>query len=524
MGQIRKSVLSNSLGSMNRVKTLENFRLATAAQIKIIDRAAEKFSLNAEVLMESAGAVSAGEVLKYLEKFGGFNGVSTGVAVFCGPGHNGGDALVLARHLWSAGVKVFVFASKDKGSFLVQKQIQRLLKAGVEILPIENPRAVHKAVKKNICLIVDALFGSGLARDIKEPYLKIIEKINALQIPVLSLDIPSGLDRDTGQIRGLAVQADMTVSFGLAGPGCYLAKGPEHAGEVKVFSIGFPPDLLKQKARSHFLVKKQQAAGLLPERRPDDHKARQGRLLVLAGREGFWGAGRLAAVSAYRMGAGYVTWAGGETNTHPPLEDAPDILTKTTADKDLFLNQTAVIAGPGFGAGEEMKKILIQLKRKKIPSVLDADAITVLAEQKLFPLPSNFVLTPHSAELGRLFKLSGKEIDQNRCFYAMKASRKAGCLVLLKGFYSVLADQDKCWILPFGNSALAKAGTGDVLTGFIGALIARGVPCFSAVTAGVFVHGTLSQEWVRSGKDKDTLMAQDLEKLLPSLLKKLRTP
>ena len=517
MGQIRKSILSNSVGSMNH-KDLEQFALATSVQIKAIDQAASRFNLNAEVLMESAGAVSAVEVLSYLKKFGELDGSST--IVFCGPGHNGADGLVLARHLWSSGVQVFVFTPKNEGSSLFEKQRKRLLAAGAEVSSIENLEAVYKKLeKKNIGLIVDALFGAGLSRGIKAPYLKIIDQINALKKPVVSLDTPSGLDRDTGQVKGRAVRANMTLSFGLAGPGCFLAQGPEYTGILKVFSIGFPPCLLKQKAGSHFLIKEQQAVQFLPERRSNDHKARQGHLLVLAGSEGFWGAGRLSAVSAYRMGAGYVTWAATE---HPPLKDAPDVLTKTTADKNLFLNKTAAAVGPGLGQGEDVKKNLIQLKKENIPAVVDACAVSVLEKEKLFPLPANFVLTPHSGELGRLFNLSGKEIDQNRCFYAMKASQKTGCLVLLKGFYSVLADQEKCWILPFGNSALAKAGTGDVLTGFIGALMARGLSSFSAVTAGVFVHGRLAEEWIKSGKDKDTLMAQDLEKLLPSLLTKLR--
>ena len=247
-------------------------------------------------------------------------------------------------------------------------------------------------------------------------------------------------------------------------------------------------------------------------------------MLVLAGREGFWGAGRLCSVSAYRMGCGYVTWAGGEGSHHPPLESAPDVLTGTLSDKNLFAGKTAVAIGPGLGTGKQTKELLLALKKINQPVVVDADALTVLERENLFPLPENWILTPHSGELGRLFGLKGEAVDQDRCSYAMKASQKTGCMVLLKGFHSVLALPDKCWIIAAGNAALAKAGTGDVLTGFIGALLARSLSPFAAAAVGAFVHGRLADNWVHSGKDADTLMAQDLKELLPETLQRLRKP
>lgn len=493
--------------------------LASSAQCAEIDRSAIKsYDLSAEILMESAGALSAQEILEYLKKYQKKNIESSSVLILCGPGHNGGDGLVVARHLLSNSIPVTVFCSEKQGSDLFEKQKSRLHKLGVTLHPLEN----QEQIKKTKCdLIIDALFGIGLNKDITDLYAGLIQWINEENKQVISLDIPSGLDVDTGRIKGKAVKADLTVSFGLAKPGFYQQEGPVHIGRIKVLPIGFPYSLLREKAFTHFLIDRHWVFKTLPERSPLDHKAKQGHLLVLAGSKDFWGAGQLASLAAYRMGAGYVT-----LSPAMPKEFSsqwyPDILTQDLSDQNLLKNKTAVAIGPGFGIEKKTKDILEILKKTKLPVVVDADAFAVCIKEKLFPLPAHWLVTPHSGELARLFDITGKEIDQNRCSYAMKASKKMGCLVLLKGFYSVLAKKDKCWIIPTGNAALAKAGTGDVLTGFIGALMARSLDTFSATGAAAFIHGLLAEEWVESGKDKDSLMAQDLKDILPIVLKKLR--
>ena len=273
--------------------------------------------------------------------------------------------------------------------------------------------------------------------------------------------------------------------------------------------------------KDHFLINEAWVSSKLPQRKADDHKAKQGHLLVLAGHEGFWGAGRLASLSAYRMGAGYVTWAG--KGGYPPLDSIPEVLTKQIFDKDLFEKKTAVVIGPGLGINTETQELLLKLKKLKLPVLVDADAFTVCVQKNMFPLPSDWVLTPHSGELAKLFGTKGENIDQDRLLFARKASQKTGALVLLKGPRSILADQEKCFVIPTGNAALAKAGTGDVLSGFIGALMARSLSTFTAAVLGAFIHGKIADEWVQSGKDVDTLMAQDLAELLPFVLKKLRS-
>ena len=497
--------------------------LAGSAQTAEIDHSAvEDYGLSSEILMETAGALSAREILLYLKKHQNEKSNPAGVMIICGPGHNGGDGLVVARHLLSEGISVEIFCSDTKGSALVEKQKDRLRILGMTLHSLEKTTDIkERSIKCSV--IVDALFGVGLARDVENFYADLILWMNATDKQIIALDTPSGLNVDTGQIRGQAVRADITLSFGLAKPGFYLMQGPVHTGQLKIFSVGFPFSLLFEKADTHFLIKKSWVASQMPGRHSADHKASQGHLLVLAGREGFWGAGHLAALSAYRMGAGYVTWAGNSKNdAHPPIFNIPDVLTQTLSDPELFKNKTAVAIGPGLGVEGKTKKLLLDLKKTKIPVIVDADAFTVCVKEKLFPLPAHWILTPHSGELARLFNITGKEVDQNRCSYAMKASQSTGCLVLLKGFHSVLANKNKCWIIPTGNSALAKAGTGDTLTGFIGALMARSLDTFSAAAVAAFIHGSLAEEWTSSGRDKDSLIAQELKDILPFVLRKLR--
>ena len=504
--------------------------IATSVQSAKIDRlATQNYHLTPEILMESAGALSAQKILRHfkLKKYYKAKNHIKTVVIFCGPGHNGGDGLVVARHLLSAGVSVIVFLpdSIAKTSSLYKIQKKRLQENSTDkikllkIHSLKNKVALKKELKENT-LIVDALFGVGLSRPITGLYKQAIQEINASKNHVVSLDTPSGLNVDTGEVWGCAVQARLTLTFGVAKPGFYLNQGPVLTGRIKIFSIGFPHKLFTKVANTHFLIDSAWVQARWPTRLPQDHKARQGHLLVLAGSKGYIGAGTLATLSAYRMGVGYVTWAGNNITGYQ--KNVPEALTQSLSDPDLFKKKTAVAIGPGLGTGEHTKKLLLSLKKTKLPVIVDADAWTICVEKNLFPLPPHWVVTPHSGELARLFTLKGTDIDKDRTHYAMKASRKVGCPVLLKGFYSVLAKKDQCWIIPTGNSALAKAGTGDVLTGFIGALTARSSSAFDSAGMGSFVHGLLAEYATKKIKTKDTLMAQDLKDILPIVLKKLK--
>lgn len=497
-------------------------RLATIEQARQIDEISQKvYGLTGEILMESAGALASREIdLTFLPEL-----TKGSVAVVCGPGNNGGDALVVARHLHSAGHRdlvVYLVAPTDNQSPLFRLQKQRAEAQGLRIVDLiaipERAKQLQSAE-----LIVDGLFGIGLGRKITEPFLNVVEMMNAAKAPKVSLDTPSGLNGDTGRVEGAAVQATVTITFGLAKPGFFVAEGPAHVGKLRVLPIGFPHESLRGIATSHFLFTEKLARRYLPARQETSNKSDHGKLLVLAGHKGFWGAGILTSSSAFRMGTGYVQWASFEA-PYEALKEIPEVLTASVNDDALWSSKfSAVAIGPGLGSGAETAQLIEKLKGLKgIPVVVDADAITACVEHNLFPLPSNWVITPHTGELSRILKVHAQDIERDRFKAAFDAFEKTGCHVLLKGFRSLLAYGNRCMIVHAGNSALAKAGTGDVLTGMIGGLLAQGLDTTQATATAAYLHGRLADEWVRSGNDKSSMTASDLKAILPQVVSRLR--
>jgi len=497
-------------------------RLATVEQAAQIDEISQKvYGLTGEVLMESAGCAAAREIdLTFLPEL-----TRGSVAVVCGPGNNGGDALVVARHLHSAGhrdLQVFLLAPKDSRSELFRLQLQRAELQGLRLIDLEEVPGRAEQIKSSE-LIIDGLFGIGLKRKIEEPFLRVVETMNASKAPKVSLDTPSGLNADTGRVEGVAVKAALTVTFGLAKPGFFVSEGPGHVGKLRILPIGFPYEALRGIATTHFLFNERLARRYLPARQETTNKSDYGRLLVLAGREGYWGAGVLSSASAFRMGAGYVQWAS-FTAPYEALKEIPEVLTGVIDDEALWQSKiSAVCVGPGLGTGTETARVIERLKTLKgVPVVVDADAITACVEHNLFPLPENWVITPHAGELSRILKVHTKDIEKNRFAAAFAAYEITRCHVLLKGYRSLIAYGNRCLVIHAGNSALAKAGTGDVLTGMIGGLLAQGLDTTQAAATAAYLHGRLADEWLRSGNDKSSLTASDLKSILPQVVSRLR--
>lgn len=497
-------------------------RLATVDQATQIDEISQTvYGLTGEVLMESAGAMASREIdLTFLPE------LSRGsVAVVCGPGNNGGDGLVVARHLHSSGYRdlnVFIIAPKDKQSPLFKLQLKRAELQGLRFVDLlEIPERVDQI--KTSELVVDAVFGIGFKNQVADPYLRVIEAMNASRGPKVSLDTPSGLNGNTGRVENAAVKASLTVTFGLAKPGFFVSEGPAHVGKLRILPIGFPYEALRGIATSHFLFTERLARRYLPARKDTSNKSDHGRLLVVAGSPGLWGAGILASTSAFRVGAGYVTWASHEA-PYEVLKEIPEVLTAQVSDVRLWQGPlSAVCVGPGLGSGKATAEIVEKLKRlENVPVVVDADALDACVEHQLFPLPSSWVITPHSGELARILKIHAQDVERDRFRAARAAFDLAKCHVLLKGFRSVIAYGERCMVVHAGNSALAKAGTGDVLTGMIGGLLAQGLETPQAVATAAYLHGRLADEWVRSGNDKSSLTASDLRVLLPQVVSRLR--
>ena len=497
-------------------------RLSTVEQAGQIDKISQKdFDLSGELLMEAAGLAAAREIaLTYIPEL-----TRGQVAIVCGPGNNGADGLVVARHLHSSGhrdVVIFLVAPSDRQSDLFRVQLRRAQLQGLRIVNlIDLPESLKQLQKAE--LIIDALFGIGLNRKIEGLASQAIEAMNAAKAPTVSLDTPSGLNADTGQLEGAAVNAAMTLTFGLAKPGFFVADGPGHVGKLRILPIGFPHQARRQIATSHFLFNERLARRYLPQRKDTSNKSDHGRLLVLAGREGFWGAGLLASSAAFRMGAGYVQWASFEA-PFESIQEVPEVLTGKISDEGLWRTKfSAACVGPGLGVGQATADVIEKLKTMKgLPVVVDADAITACVNYGLFPLPKNWILTPHTGELSRILKVQTSEIEHDRFNAVFEASKKTGCHVLLKGFRSLVAFEERCWVIHSGNSALAKAGTGDVLTGMIGGLLAQGLTSLEAASTGAYVHGALADEWLRQGNDKLGLTASDLKSILPQVVSRLR--
>ena len=483
-------------------------RLCNKAQSYDLDKQAVSQGLSIEELMGAAGFNSAQWILKTFPK--------SSFYVFCGPGNNGGDGLAAAGYLKKAGRPVQVFMPDSPKQALLNKQKKKALSLNIKINKLED----YKPDKKHI--LIDALFGAGLDRPLKGIFKEVVLKINLSGQTVLSLDAPSGLCVDTGNILGSSVKAHYTLSFALAKTGFYFNRGVEHAGQVVVLPIGFPKELIEKICHCYFLVKKADVQEFLPSCKANANKTDRGHSLIIAGQEGMWGCGLLACRSAYTAGSGYVTWAGGSYPYKKSL-DIPEALLAKIKDSLLFEKKTAVGAGPGLGFSKPVQKLYLKLfKTLKLPVLLDADALTFLAQQNLRALNKNFILTPHYGELSRLLKTPSQDITKNPLLYAKQGAEKYNSWLFLKGFHSILSDGEKSWILNSGNSALGKAGSGDVLTGILTGLMAQGLPIFKACLLGGILHGETAERWLREKKDINAFSASEIIARLPFVMAELR--
>ena len=361
--------------------------LMSRAQSRQLDRQAACQGLTGGALMERAGARAARWISDKYPKARLFSAL-------CGPGNNGGDGWAAARHLKSLGRRAAVYAP-DSGSPLFQLQKQKAAEAKVPQKKWDEWQPSQGEV------LIDAVFGAGLNRNIEGEALSLISRIRESRRPVASLDLPSGICADTGQVFGAAVRARHTLAFALEKPGLRLRLGPAHAGGIVRIPLGFPKKLLDQVCGRFFLVSKKDAAAFLPSFPPTANKSHRGRTLIAAGRKGMWGCGLLACRGAFTVGSGYVSWAGcgsesasengdknrggktaGQSESEYPYEGAwasPEILTARLNDPDLFKKQTAAAAGPGLGFGRQAMRFLLRLQKQNIPLVLDADALTLIA-------------------------------------------------------------------------------------------------------------------------------------------------
>ncbi|HLL20917.1 MAG TPA: NAD(P)H-hydrate dehydratase [Kofleriaceae bacterium] len=459
--------------------------VVTAAEMRALDRATMELGIPAFTLMETAGRAVAKSAIEML------GGQCGPVAVVCGAGNNGGDGYVVARVLRSRGIDatVYLAASRDALVGAAAEHLGVLERTGGVVLSIatrEELEGVEAEIGRAM-LVVDALFGVGLSRAI-EGHLAAVVHVMRRAARVLAIDIPSGLHADTGRAMGPCVSAERTVTMAAMKVALASAPGFAACGEIEVVDIGVPPQLIAATAIRAGLVEPHDVRGWLPRPQPLDHKGRRGHAVVVGGAPGMRGAGRLAATAALRAGAGLVTLA---SDDDPAV---PDSIMTMPADGALE-RFDAIVIGPGLGKSAEARDRVEAVLASGIPAVLDADALNLFEGRAsdLTRAAGPLVLTPHPGEAARLLGCSTADIEADRLAAARSLASRTRAVVVLKGARTIVCDgtieDDHCTINPTGGPALATAGSGDVLAGTIGALLAQRVTAGDAARAGVYVHG-----------------------------------
>ncbi len=485
--------------------------LLTADEMGQADRLAMQGGVPGLALMDSAGRAVADEVARHFPD-------AREVAVLCGPGNNGGDGFVAARHLLEKGYAVRLGFQGDRAKLPHDAAAMAKLWTGAV-----EPLAAGLLARADV--VVDALFGAGLARPIEGAFATLIEALNGSGPPVVAIDVPSGIDGTTGAVRGVAVRATTTVTFFRLKPGHLLLPGREACGEVRVADIGIPDSVLEVIRPRAFA---NEPALWLPHfhwPKAEGHKYARGHAVVVSGPTYSTGAARLAAEGALRVGAGLVTVASPRDALAVNAAQLTAIMVRPADDaKELAglladERKNAVLIGPGVGVGERTKAIVLVALTSRAAVVLDADALTSFAAdpdtlfKSISSRASPVALTPHEGEFARLFGLPGEASKLER---ARAAAQRSGAIVLLKGADTVVAAPDgRASINATSSPWLATAGTGDVLAGIVLGLLAQRMEAFEAVSAAVWLHGRAAQLFGPG------LIAEDLPKLLPSVLREL---
>jgi NAD(P)H-hydrate epimerase len=507
-------------------------KIVTAEQMRELDRkAVEERGVPGLTLMENAGRAVADAAYRMTEGH-----PERPIVILCGRGNNGGDGFVAARHLADMGrtVRVLLAAARGDVTGDAKENLQRLDGGGIPAEEITEGEAAG-AYLNHSSLVVDALLGTGLSGKVRGLPGKLIEVINDSGRPVLAVDIPSGLDADTGEPLGMAVRATETVTMGLPKLGMVLHPGVDHVGRMVVAEIGFPPDLIAGSSYAADLTDRQWVRMLLPDRRRSANKGDFGRVLVIAGSMGMTGAATLCAEAAMRVGAGLVT-VGCPASLNDILEvkltEAMTLPLPETYDRSLDTRALSMILeraewasvlaiGPGISRQPETAVLVRRLvARVDRPIVIDADGLNALADASVLLEGEHApaILTPHPGEMGRLMGVPTEKVQARRGYFAEAAANRYRSVILLKGACSLIAEPGRQLVVnPTGNPGMATGGTGDVLTGTVAGLVAQGLLPFEAAAAGAYLHG-LAGDIAARRVGEASLIAGDVVAALPQAI------
>jgi hydroxyethylthiazole kinase-like uncharacterized protein yjeF len=512
-------------------------KVVTASEMQAIDRAAiEEFGIPGLVLMENAGLAAASLIHENVPDL-----LEKKVVIVCGKGNNGGDGFVIARHLFIDGVQVDILLVGKRRQLKSDARVNAdsAFKMGIPIHEItEKNLQTQSHLLRHCHIIVDALFGTGLSKPAGGLYEKVIKKINASGKYVVAVDIPSGVDSDSGHLIGPHIKADITAALALLKRSHLLFPAAESMGEVQILDISIPPAAVERQNIPVAWMEFEDVQSLLSKRPANTHKGDYGHALVVAGSKGKGGAAGLTGLAALRAGAGLVTLAVPES-CHQALEFNPlETMTVglpetksgciSTKAIDTLLEslkgKNALAIGPGLSTDKETVQLLeALLPQVECPLVIDADGINALGKsgKLLDQIRAEAVLTPHPKEMSRLSGWNVKDIQDQRIERASEFAQEHEVTLLLKGARTLVAFPDGTTLVnPTGNPGMATAGAGDVLTGLIAGLVSQGLSVPFATAAGAFIHG-MAGDLYTEAHHEIPLIASDLLDKIPEAIKRI---
>ncbi len=515
-------------------------KIVTAEQMYNIDNKCADIGLPTAVLMENAGKAVAEEVRQVLGTVS-----KQHILVLIGPGNNGGDGLVAARHLHDWGAKVTLYLCSQRSAD--DPNLKLVQERGITTIDGTQDEELARLNEglSSATAVIDALFGTGRSRPLRGIFARVLDETGKVKRGqphrrLIALDLPSGLDADTGAVDPACPYADNTITLGFPKLGLFNFPGAERAGKISVADIGIPPYLAEQINTE--LITDEWARSVLPKRPLDANKGSFGRVLVVAGSINYIGAAYLACSGAIRVGAGLVTLATAHSLqpilaskltevTYLPLpESRPGIISPKAAK--LIHQQldayNVLLLGCGLGQSQSVirftRATLLHSRKPVPPLVLDADALNTLAQVPNWwqQLASDAILTPHPGEMARLAGVAVDEVQSDRVGTARRLAPEWHKTIVLKGAYTVIATpDDRVKVSPIANPGLASAGTGDVLTGAIAGLMAQGLALFEAASLGVYLHGKAG-DTVKDRLGDAGVIASDLLPELPVVIKQLK--
>lgn len=506
--------------------------------IEIEDLAEKKFSVLRQELMENAGKNSA----RWIENFAAKKSLPKKILIVCGSGNNGGDGFVCARYLYESGFFVsIIFVSKEsklkgpaKNNFnkIKKNKKTRIIKAGNVKKLKEISGLFDDAV-----LVVDCILGTGIKGEVSGFYKDLISFLNSISNPVISLDVPSGLDADTG--KGFCVKAYATLAMGLPKVGLLKTCAEENVGFLHTINIGIPEELTRNVENNIEYIQPDDFKDLIKRRKYSDHKGSCGHTLIIAGSQKYTGAAELCVRGALRSGSGLVTLAipkslqknyqikfsEAMTTGLPETEDGSLSYDAYNMLKDFIDEKIDSIAiGPGLGQNPDTRKLIKKIiSESGVPVVIDADGISAVSDELLTlrKAKAPLVLTPHPGEMARLLNDSVENVQNDRWGIAQGLSDKYDITIVLKGYHTVVAGKkEKIYINGSGNPGMASGGMGDVLTGIISGLIAQGFTPFESSKIGVYAHGAAG-DLVMEELGERGMLASDLVEKLPCVLNRI---